>query len=536
MSAAPLPPADTLRIAVAQIASRVGDIAGNAAKIRQARDEAGRQGADLVVFPELSLSGSPLRDLARNPAFQAACRREAEALAAESATGPALLIGTPWREGTALHNAVVLLDGGAVSAIRFKVDLVPDGPFGETHLFTAGPHPGPMVLKGVRLGVPVGTDIAGGDVAECLAETGAELLIVPAASPYHRAVYDVRANHAVARVVETDLPLLFVNAVGGQDGAVCDGASFALNADRFLAMQLPNFQDRVRLTQWERFSNGWRCMEAPRADRLDGIQADYAACVRALKDHAAQSGAALALVDLSAGLASAVAGALAVDALGPSQVRGLILRPSAPHHQLRDAGEIAGTLAIQCDTLETAPLAQALADALTPLHSEAAPLLADAGERVRAVVLAAAADVRNALLVCTAPRAGSDLAACGTQARRVFAPLSDLDPADVAAFARLRNGWKPVGSLGPEGVAIPEHLVDLPHDPAAALRARLADPGVSVALLVAEGFDPALVERLAEAVRAPHARCPAPPGVALTQQALGRIHEMPLLHAFREIG
>ncbi|OYW33585.1 MAG: hypothetical protein B7Z45_08325, partial [Azorhizobium sp. 12-66-6] len=204
----------------------------------------------------------------------------------------------------------------------------------------------------------------------------------------------------------------------------------------------------------------------------------------------------------------------------------------------RDAAETSGTLGIQCDTLESAPLAEALADALSPLHTQPASLIEDAGERVRGVLRAAAADLRKALLICTAPRTALMVGAhgCDARAERAFAPLSDVDPIDVAAFARLRNGWKPVGSLGPDGVVIPEHLVDPPDDPAPAILSRLSDPGASVASVVAEGFERTLVTHLADQLYRSEARREAPPGVALTQKALGRARRMPLLHLFRDDG
>src|SRR6266540_1641196 len=216
-------PTDRLAIAVAQINPTVGDIAGNAEKARQARAEAARDGADLVAFSELFLSGYPPEDLVLKPALQAACRAKIEELARETADGgPALLIGTPWLEDGKLYNACCVLDRGAIAAVRFKVNLPNYGVFDERRVFAAGPVPGPVSFRGVRLGLPICEDIwtDWGDyenVVECLAETGAELLIVPNGSPYWRDKDDVRLNVAVARVTEADLPIIYLNQVGGQD-------------------------------------------------------------------------------------------------------------------------------------------------------------------------------------------------------------------------------------------------------------------------------------------------------------------------------
>src|SRR5581483_8764811 len=254
------PPADQLKIALAQLNPTVGDTAGNAEKVRRARAEAARLGADLVAFPELFISGYPPEDLVLRPAFQAACRSAVETLARESADGPAVLVGTPWVEDGKLYNAYVLLSGGAIAAVRFKVDLPNYGVFDEKRVFVPGPMPGPILINGVRVGIPICEDIWGPEVVECLSETGGEILPVPNGSPYWRGKTEHRLNIAVARVVESGLPLIYLNMVGGQDELVFDGASFALNADRSLGAQLPTFRETVALTEWKRDNGAWRCV------------------------------------------------------------------------------------------------------------------------------------------------------------------------------------------------------------------------------------------------------------------------------------
>ena len=187
-------PADNLAIALAQLNPVVGDVAGNTDKVRRARDEARAMGADIVAFPELFIAGYPPEDLVLKPAFQAACRSAVEALARESKDGPALLVGTPWVEDDKLYNAYVLLADGAIVAVRSKVDLPNYGVFDEKRVFVPGPLPGPILIKGVRIGIPICEDIWGPEVVECLSETGGEILLVPNGSPYWRGKTEHRLN------------------------------------------------------------------------------------------------------------------------------------------------------------------------------------------------------------------------------------------------------------------------------------------------------------------------------------------------------
>ena len=275
---------DRLSIAIAQIDPTVGDVAGNADRIRRARAEA--RGADLVVFPELVLSGYPPEDLVLKPDFQEACREACEALAAETADGgPALLVGLPWREDGRLYNAVALLDGGEVAAVRNKVLLPNYGVFDEKRVFDPGEMPGPVSFRDVRIGVPICEDIWQPAVVECLEENGAEMLLVPNGSPFETTKDDIRLNIAVERVVESGLPLAYVNQVGGQDELVFDGASFVLGRDRALRAQLPAWTESVAITRWERGADGMDCTGGPRAEGNGGLSDIYSAMMLGLRDY-----------------------------------------------------------------------------------------------------------------------------------------------------------------------------------------------------------------------------------------------------------
>ncbi|MBX9711350.1 MAG: NAD+ synthase, partial [Xanthobacteraceae bacterium] len=272
----------SLTITLAQLNPVVGDISGNARKARAARAQAAKDKADLLVLSELFIAGYPPEDLVLKPAFQAACRAAIEELARETADGgPAVLIGTPWVDGGKLYNACALLDGGRIAALRFKANLPNYGVFDEKRVFARGPAAGPVTVRDVRIGVPICEDTwmeESNDyenVVECLAETGAEILIVPNGSPYTREKNDMRLAISVARVAESHLPLIYLNQVGGQDELVFDGSSFALNADRSLAFQLPGFVESITTVRWTKGEGGWTC-KGQVAPVLDGDRGDYA--------------------------------------------------------------------------------------------------------------------------------------------------------------------------------------------------------------------------------------------------------------------
>src|ERR1700734_1883696 len=357
-------PATQFTITLAQLNPTVGDVTGNAAKARAARLKARADGADLVVLPELFIAGYPPEDLVLKPAFQSECRAAIEALARDTADGgPALLVGSPWVEDGKLYNAVALLDGGRIAALRFKANLPNYGVFDEKRLFARGPAAGPVTVRGVRVGVPICEDIwleeseDYENIVECLAETGAEIIVVPNGSPYARDKNDVRLSVAVARVTESGLPLIYLNEVGGQDELVFDGASFALNADLSVAAQLPAFEESITTLRWNRTADGWRCA-GPVTPLLEGDKADYAACVLGLRDYVGKNGFPGVLLGISGGIDSALCAAIAVDALGAERVRGVMLpfRFTA-QVSLDDAAKLANHLGFRYEVL---PIAKAV--------------------------------------------------------------------------------------------------------------------------------------------------------------------------------
>jgi NAD+ synthase len=549
-------PADQLTIAVAQLNPIVGDVRANADKVRRAREQA--RDADLIVFPELFIAGYPPEDLVLKPAFQAACRQAVEDLARESSEGPALLIGTPWREDGKLYNAVALAEGGRVAALRFKVDLPNYGVFDEKRLFAPGPAPGPVSFRGVRIGIPICEDIWGSEPVECITETGGEILLVPNGSPYRRGVVTERLNVAVARVVEAHLPLLYVNQVGGQDELVFEGASFALNADGALAAQLPAFREEVGLTRWTRAERGWRC-DGPIAVLEEGDTTDYAACVLGLRDYVDKNGFPGVVIGLSGGIDSALCAAIAVDALGARRVRALMLPYRFTSQvSLDDAAQVARALGIQYDVVPIAPAVEGLEAGLAPVF---AGLARDVTEenlqaRARGTILMAVSNKFGAMVVTTGNKSEMSVgyATLYGDMNGGFNPIKDLYKTEVYRLSRLRNRWKPAWAYGPDGPVIPESILvraptaELrenqtdqdslpPYDLLDAILERLVEREQPVADIIAEGYDRDTVLRIERMLNvAEYKRRQAAPGVKVTLRNFGRDRRYPITNRFRDTG
>jgi NAD+ synthase len=552
-------------ITLAQLNPTVGDVAGNAAKARNARAQAKAAGADLVVFPELFIAGYPPEDLVLKPAFQSACRAAIEQLARETADGgPAMLIGSPWVDEGKLYNACALLDEGRVAAIRFKVNLPNYGVFDEKRVFARGPVAGPMTIRGVRVGVPICEDTWMEEsedyenVVECLAETGAEILIVPNGSPYDRGKNDIRLSVSVARVTESDLPLIYLNQVGGQDELVFDGASFVLNADRSLAAQLPAFEESITTLCWTKGDAGWYCA-GPVAPVLDGDEGDYAACVLGLRDYVQKNGFPGVLLGVSGGIDSALCAAIAVDALGADRVRGVMLpfRFTA-QVSLDDAEKLAHALGIRYEVL---PIAQAVNGFEEILSGTFAGLPRDITEenlqaRTRGTLLMAISNKTGAMVVTTGNKSEMSVgyATLYGDMNGGFNPIKDIYKTEVFRLSSLRNSWKPVGARGPTGEVIPVNIITRPptaelrenqtdqdslppYDMLDAILERLVEREQPLAEIVAAGFDRETVVRIDRLLNiAEYKRRQAAPGVKVTRRNFGRDRRYPITNKFRDSG
>ena len=551
---------DRLTIAAAQLNPTVGDIAGNIAKLRQARAEAARQGADLIVASELFVAGYPPEDLVLKPAFVAACQAAVHDLALETAQGPAIILGTPWQQDGKRYNAAALLEGGKIAALRFKHDLPNYGVFDEKRVFRAGPAPGPIAFRGARLGLMICEDMWTPDSTEALQETGAEFLIVINGSPFESDKRDERLSLAVARVKESGLPLLYVNQVGGQDELVFDGASFAIDAGCALRVQAPDWKEAVVPTVWRRVDGErWTIESGAMVRPTEGLAATYEAMVVGLRDYVCKNRFPGVVLGLSGGIDSALTAAVAVDALGADRVHCVMMpSPYTSRESLEDAAEVARRLGVDLRSITIEPAMKAFAAMTAPSFAGCAADITEENiqSRARGVTLMALSNKFGWMVLSTGNKSEMSVGyatlygdMCGG-----YAVLKDVYKMTVFALSRWRNQHRPAGLLGPAGAVIPERVITKP--PSAELKPNQTDQDtlppydaldgileclieheMTVAEIVARGHDEATVRAVWRMLdRAEYKRRQAPPGVKLTRRAFGRDRRYPITNGFQDKG
>jgi len=550
---------DEFRLTLAQLNPTVGALAENAAKARAAWAAGRAAGAGMVALTEMFITGYQTRDLVMKPAFWREAMATIEQLAADCADGPALGVGGPWWDGQALYNAYWVLAGGRVVARVLKHHLPNDTVFDEVRQFTPGPVSGPYRVGPIRIGTPICEDSWHPDVTETLAETGAEILLVPNGSPYYRNKYDRRVALMVARVMETRLPLVYLNMVGAQDDQIFDGASFVLNPGIELAAQLAPFDECIAHVDFRRGPQGWRALRTELEPMPDEWEQDYRAMVEALRDYTGKSGIGKVLLGLSGGIDSALVAAVATDALGPANVRCVML-PSeyTSAHSLEDAAGVARALGCRLDTVPIEGPRAAVEATLAPLFKGQKPGLAEENiqSRLRGLLLMGLSNKFGEMLLTTGNK--SEMAVgyatiYGDMAGG-YNPLKDLYKTRVFRISRWRNDHHRPWMKGPKGVVIPPRVIDKPpsaelrddqkdedslppYDVLDAILERLVEDEQSVAEVVAAGFDRATVKRVEGLLfGAEWKRYQCAPGVRLTQKAFWLDRRYPIVNRWRDEG
>ncbi len=547
---------DTLKITLAQLNQSVGDLAGNAAAMLAARDRA--TGSDLIVFPELQLIGYPPEDLILKPALIERAAAELENLArATAGSGPAMLVGSAFVQDGALHNGIALLNQGKVEAIRFKHELPNYGVFDEPRVFTPGPLPEPIVFRGTMIGLPICEDIWLPEVCKHLADFGAELFISVNGSPYEIDKDTLRIDGvAKRRAAATGLPLAFLNRVGGQDELVFDGASFVVNGDGSLAVQMKDWEEQEVVTNWTKTSQGWRCDQGNFAELSDHPEDIYSAMVLALRDYVNRNRFPGVVLGLSGGIDSAICAAIAADALGADRVHCVML-PSRFTGQLSLdlAEECAMAIGCRLDTIPIAPAVEAFDQMLSGSFADRDVDITEENiqSRIRGVTLMALSNKFGPMLLTTGNKSEMSVGYATIYGDMAggYNPLKDAYKTTVFAIAKWRNEHRCRIGLGPDGTVVPQGIIDRP--PSAELRPDQKDEDLlppypvldgillglvehekSVDQLVAEGFQRDTVIRIERLLHlAEYKRRQAPPGVKLGSRNFGRDRRYPITHAFR---
>jgi NAD+ synthase len=547
---------DQLTIALAQMNQRVGDLDGNAAAILEMRRRSG--GADLLMVPELQLTGYPPEDLVLKPEFVRRTMEAAERLVdATAEPGPALLFGSIHHEAGANYNVMILAEGGRTIGRTMKRELPNYGTFDEKRIFVPGPIPEALGFRGVKIGVPICEDIWLEPVCAHLASAGAEMLLVPNGSPYELDKDDLRQRLVRARVLGTGLPLVYLNRVGGQDELAFDGSSFIMHPEGELVAQMPDWEEALQITEWRREPDGWRCATRARHE-LDPFPADvYRAMMVGLRDYVERNGFPGVILGLSGGIDSALSAAVAVDALGADKVWGVML-PSkyTSSESLEDAEQCAGLLGCRLDAISIAPGVDALDGMLAPHRTSNQPGLAEENiqSRLRMVTLMGLSNRFGHMLLTTGNKSEMSVGYATLYGDMAggYSVLKDAYKTTVFALSRWRNANKPEGALGPDGPVMPQRVITKP--PSAELRPDqkdedslppysvldrilegLVDKEMSVKeVALATGADLALVGEIeTKLLRAEYKRRQAPPGVKIGSRNFGRDRRYPISNFFR---
>lgn len=456
--------AKKFQITLAQLNPTVGDLEGNYKVALEAWEKAQRVGSDLIAFTELFITGYNTQDLIKKPSFFKAAQDQILKLAKTCKNGPAIAIGGPAYLKGKLYNAYYILADGNIANVIMKHHLPNQNVFDEKRIFDEGEISGPYQIGPIRIGSPICEDAWHSDVSETLSETGAQLLLVPNGSPYYNGKNDVRLNKMVARVVETNLPLIYLNMVGAQDDQVFDGGTFALNRGGSLAIKLPLFEEALEHIVLEETDIGWKIIKGELAKVPCDKELDYHAMVMGLRDYCKKSGFEKVVLGLSGGIDSALVAVIASDAIGSANVRSIMLpSPYTSQTSLIDATDLVENLGCKSDTL---PINDSLTAIDKTLSSTFEGRKIDLTEeniqsRLRGLLLMAVSNKFGEMLLTTGNKSEVSVGYSTIYGDMAggFNPIKDLYKTKVFEISKWRNKNHRPWMKGPPGSIIPDSII-----------------------------------------------------------------------------
>jgi NAD+ synthase len=552
--------ADTLTIALAQINLTLGDLDGNEACILKAYQKAAALGADVVITPELSISGYQPEDLVQHPSYMERCRLKVEALAAMTRGGPDLIVGAPWKSPEARpYNAAILLRNGKIAQFWYKYDLPNYSVFDDKRIFAPGDKDEgePVIVKGARIGVAVCEDLWSKDKAASLAKKKSDILVSINASPYEIGKEAQRRSVIAARIKETGLPVAYVNQLGGQDEIIFDGGSFVMDAQGSLSAYFGAFEEKIGLMRFTKQGKKWVPQNDESLPLLSEEESIYSALVLGMKEYIEKNYFSGALIGLSGGIDSAFVAALAVDALGKDRVITVMMpSPYTSQESLEEAKQCAQRLGCEYRII---PIKEGMTtmDGLLKEHFKGGST--DIAEqniqsRLRGLILMTLSNVNGYMVLATGNKSEMATGYCTLYGDMCggYAPIKDVYKTLVYRLARWRNQHRPKIGKGPAGEVIPERTITRaptaelkpnqvdqdtlpPYEKLDDILQGLVEKEMPVSGIVARGHEEGLVRKVLRMLRmSEYKRRQAPPGTKVTARAFGRDRRYPITNRFQQ--
>ena len=545
-----------LKIALAQLNPIVGDVKGNIKKLIKVRSTLNKD-VDIIVAPELYVTGYPIDDLVLRDDFLELVKNEIEQLAELTKdNNAAIIIGAPRKDKESIKNSVFILDHGKIITYRDKYNLPNSGVFDEQRIFSPGALSGPVKVRDVLIGLPICEDIWTETVIECLCETGAEIILSINASPYSTKKIDQRMSVAVSRVLESKLPLIYLNRVGGQDELVFDGSSFSLSHKGELTSQSYDFKEHTSVITLKKEGENWIC-EGEINSVSSHLESLYKALVISVRDYVKNNGFPGVILGMSGGIDSALVAAIATDALGPELVKAIMMpSPYTSSESLEDAELASSMLGIDYSYLNIKDGMEEVDNILQGFkgpYKDPGITEENIQSRLRGLVLMAISNKFGSMVLATGNK--SEYAVgyatlygdmCGG-----FAVIKDVWKSDVFKLCEWRNLNNPDGLLGPNGTVIPKRIISKPpsaelrddqkdtdslpeYDILDAILKKLVEDNFSLNQIINQGFNIDDVKKISMLLsRSEYKRFQSAPGPKVTEKAFGRDRRYPLTSGFR---